>query len=121
VISCKYQSFHKEIQFVQSIINEPDSIQSLIENSEYYDSTMYKFGLSYQDLADYLCKDSLGDIWIADYGYSTGAVILPDGRKIDSTKCIIILSESNSTMQFRFKEVNKLLKLKVIIVLAPLP
>jgi hypothetical protein len=113
-ISCIDSSFQKEIQFVQSIINHPDSIQSLIESSEFYDSTLYTSGHSYQKLADYLRNDSIREVKIADYYYLNGVLETKNHEFLDSIKCVDVKCHIYFKIGFYFKEINNQTKLKVI-------
>ncbi len=71
-------------------------------------------GRSYSSLANYLRKDSLGDVTIIDYGYCHGRVEIDRHKFLDSTICVTVESHIHFFVSFYFKELNKQNKLKVI-------
>jgi hypothetical protein len=103
-ISCIDKEFESELKFVQSIIDNPDDMKNIIENSEYYDSTyLWTGGHSYTSLSDYLRSNEDYKVRISNYYYS--GCESKSGVFIDSVKLIIINCGNKFHMNFCFKKI----------------
>jgi hypothetical protein len=114
-ISCIDKEFESELKFVQSIIDYPQKMDSIIKNSPFYNELEYNSKTKdFKYLSDVLTRNENAEI--VNYCYSS--LYNRDGSITDSTKSIKVKfgGDNYSFMSFIFKEIEG----KVILILVSL-
>ena len=109
--SCNEKEFREELKFVNSILENPENIQHIIESSPFYDSDLFNLhGNTFDELIRYLSSDDKTKVSIEGFGkpiISLNKKNSKDSEKINDAKVIYIKKNGMSyILLFVFREYN---------------